>query len=468
MSGEKIYIYHTNDIHSNLNSWPRIANELQEKRAIREEHGDFVLSFDIGDASDRVHPLTEATDGQAISELLNEGQYDAVTIGNNEGITNTKEQLNRLYEKSDYDVLLTNLFDAETNKRPKWATPYKIYKTKTGDRIGVIGMTVPLDATYQRLGWKVTNPVKQLQKFFEEHKEEADFWILLSHLGIDQDRFLAKLFSIPLILGAHTHHALLEGEMVAGTMLTGAGQFGRYIGEVIITKIHEKLQVESAKLIDVKYDLSATPDEKERVANYHERGHQLLNESKIAKIPMNLEYDWTKQTKLADVTLDAIADFAGTDAAIINAGLLMGNMQKGIITADNFHQTYPHPIRVMHCKIKGKYLLKFAEEVNDIDEKMIHQPVRGFGFRGEVFGKLCFKGLSINGKEVRWLGQKIEMEKEYEIALIDYFSFLPFFETLNTYSTQQVLFPNFIRTVVSDYFAKKYPYKMKKGRSDSI
>ena len=71
--------------------------------------------------------------------------------------------------------------------------------------------------------------------------------------------------------------------MVAGTMLTGAGQFGRYIGEVIITKIHEKLQVESAKLIDVKYDLSATPDEKERVANYHERGHQLLNESKIAK-----------------------------------------------------------------------------------------------------------------------------------------------------------------------------------------
>ena len=77
MSDEKVYIYHTNDIHSNLTYWPRIANELQEKRAIREEHGDFVLAFDMGDASDRVHPLTEATDGQAISELLNDGQYDA-------------------------------------------------------------------------------------------------------------------------------------------------------------------------------------------------------------------------------------------------------------------------------------------------------------------------------------------------------------------------------------------------------
>lgn len=459
MSDEKIYIYHTNDIHSNLTYWPRIANELQEKRAIREENGDFVLAFDMGDASDRVHPLTEATDGQAISELLNEGQYDAVTIGNNEGITNSKEQLNHLYDNSDYSVILTNMVDAETNEPPEWATPYKIYETKSGDRIGVLGMTIPLGVTYERLGWQVNNPVKQLQNFFNEHKQEADFWILLSHLGLDQDRFLSKLFSIPLILGAHTHHALLEGEVVAGTMLAGAGQFGNWIGEVIITKVHGKLRVESAKLLDVAQEISPVPNEQEQVARYLERGHQLLNENRMAKIPMSLEHNWTKQTKLADITLDAIADFAGTDAAIINAGLLMKDIESGVVTADHFHQTYPHPIRVMHCKIKGKHLIEFAHELNEIDDKMIHQPVRGFGFRGKVFGKICLKGLSIDGLQVKWLDQAIEMEKEYEIATIDYFSFLPFFDKLNTYSTQQVLFPDFIRTVVSNYFAKNYPYK---------
>lgn len=459
MSDEKIYIYHTNDIHSNLTYWPRIANELQEKRAIREENGDFVLAFDMGDASDRVHPLTEATDGQAISELLNEGQYDAVTIGNNEGITNSKEQLNHLYDNSNYSVILTNMLDTETNASPKWATPYEVYATNSGDRIGVLGMTIPLGETYDRLGWQVNNPVKELQHFFNAHKQEADFWILLSHLGLDQDRLLAKLFSIPLILGAHTHHALLEGELTAGTMLAGAGQFGNWIGEVIITKVHGKLQVESAKLLDVGYDISPVPNEQKQVAGYLERGHQLLNENKIAKIPMSLKHNWTKQTKLADVTLDAIADFAGTDAAIINAGLLMKDIESGVVTADHFHQTYPHPIRVMHCKIKGKHLIEFAHELNEIDDKMIHQPVQGFGFRGKVFGKLCFKGLSIDGPQVRWLDQAIEMEKDYEIATIDYFSFLPFFNKLNTYSTQQVLFPDFIRTVVSNYFAKNYPYK---------
>jgi 5''-nucleotidase/2'',3''-cyclic phosphodiesterase and related esterases len=51
-----------------------------------------------------VHPLTEATDGQAITELLNEGLYDGVTIGNNEGITNSKDELNNLYNAANFPV----------------------------------------------------------------------------------------------------------------------------------------------------------------------------------------------------------------------------------------------------------------------------------------------------------------------------------------------------------------------------
>lgn len=459
MSDEKIYIYHTNDLHSDLTYWPRIANELREKRAIREEKGDFVLAFDIGDAVDRVHPLTEATDGQAISTLLSEGQYDAVTIGNNEGITNSKEQLNQLYQKSEYDVILTNLLDDETKKTPKWATPYKIYRTKTGNRIGVLGMTTPLGETYARLGWKVLNPIKEMQRFFKAYTHKADFWILLSHLGLDQDRLIAKLFNIPLIIGAHTHHALVEGEVVAGTSLAGAGQFGQWLGEIVIGHQHGKLRVEAIQLLNAEKDIRPVADEAKKVAGYIKRGHQLLNAQKLAHIPEKLVYDWTKQTNLADVTLDAIADFAGTNVAIINAGILMGDIEAGTVTADQLHQAFPHPIRIMHCKMKGKHLLEFAQELIHVDRKMIHQQVRGFGFRGKVFGKLCLKGLAIDGSRITWQGENIEQDKEYEFATIDYFSFLPFFSKLNTYSTQTVLFPDFIRNVVAKYLAKEYSDK---------
>src|SRR5699024_5025394 len=168
MQSEKIYIYHTNDIHSDLTFWPRIAQELQDKRAIREQNGDDVFVFDIGDATDRVHPLTEATNGQAITELLNKAKYDAVTIGNNEGITNSKKELNNLYKAANFPVILTNLFDLETGHLPEWVTPYKVFNTKKGDRIGVFGLTTPIYNTYEKLGWKVTNPVKQAQKFYKE------------------------------------------------------------------------------------------------------------------------------------------------------------------------------------------------------------------------------------------------------------------------------------------------------------
>lgn len=459
MSEEKIYIYHTNDIHSNLTYWPRLAKELREKRAIREENGDFVLTFDIGDATDRVHPLTEATDGQAITTLLNEGQYDGVTIGNNEGITNSKMQLNNLYNQANFPVILTNLYDLQTGKRPDWAIPYKIVETNKGTRIGVFGLTTPLEATYEKLGWQVTNPIKEIQKFYRAHWPKADFWILLSHLGIDDDRYISKLFPIPLILGAHTHHVLREGEYAAGTMLTGAGQYGKWLGEVVINRDHGRLRVESARLLNAETEIQPAPKETEKVQYYRERGHELLKEEKVAEIPYDLEYSWSQQTPLADITLDALADFVGTDIALINAGILVNDLKKGVVTADDFHKTYPHPIRAMHVKIQGRDLQNFALEIQEIDRKMTQQPVKGFGFRGHVFGKICYKGLHIDGDKVKLLGEPIDLDREYDVATIDYFSFLSFLDTFNENSEQTVLFPDFIRTVVANYFTKIYPYK---------
>lgn len=459
MSNEKLYIYHTNDIHSDLTYWPRLANELQEKRSIREENGDLVLAFDLGDATDRVNPLTEATNGQAITKLLNQGAYDAVTIGNNEGITNTKEELNQLYEEANFSVILSNLFDNQTKKRPEWAEPYKIIETPWGNRVGIFGLTTPIYETYEKLGWKVRNPIKQTQDFFKKHQNKADFWILLSHLGIEEDRFLAKLFPIPLIIGAHTHHVLQHGEQVAGTTLAGAGQFGNWLGEIRIGRERNHLKVEAIRLLNAENDIRPAEDEEKQRANYIKQGKELLEQDRLAKIPTDLNYDWNKQNLLADVTLDAIADFAGTDAAILNAGLFMGDIEEGVVTAADLHKTLPHPIRVMKCKIKGKHLNDFAKEIKHIDEKMIARPVRGFGFRGRVFGKMCLKGLSVHADGVKWLGESIDSEKDYELATIDYFSFLPFFNTLNRNSVQEVLFPNFLRTIVGNYFTKMYPYE---------
>lgn len=462
MFERKIYIYHTNDIHSDLTYWPRIANELVAKRAIHEAKGHAVFAFDVGDAMDRVHPLTEATDGQSNVARLNEGQFDAVTIGNNEGITNSKEELNALYQDANFPVVLANLYDLETKDHPKWAQPYKIFKTSVGDRIGVFGLTAPLTETYEQLGWKVTNPAQEIQDFRDQHKDKADFWILLSHLGLETDRYLSKIFTIPLIIGAHTHHALQMGEIVGETMLTGAGQFGQWLGEIIISDTPSGLKIESAKLFNAKADLQAVADETDLKKSALAQGHTTLEKDVFADYPEDLHFNWYEQTELADLTLDAIADFAGTDAAIINAGLLMCDIPQGKITADHLHRALPHPIRVMRCKIQGQHLLKAKAEIKRIDQQIMNQAVKGFGFRGKIFGKLCLKGLTIEANRLKWLGEEIKPQEEYVFTTIDYFSFLPFFSILNRYSEKEVLFPDFIRTVVKNYLKKEYPIKNEK------
>ena len=83
---EQLRILHTNDLHSHFEHFPKIGRYL--KKAQADQSVDDIYTFDAGDFMDRSHPLTDATEGQANIKLMNGFNYDAITIGNNEGISN--------------------------------------------------------------------------------------------------------------------------------------------------------------------------------------------------------------------------------------------------------------------------------------------------------------------------------------------------------------------------------------------
>ena len=114
---ETIHIYHTNDIHSHFDSWPKISRHLQSRRQLHRLENEACFVFDIGDHVDRSHPFTEGTAGKGNVALLNRAGYDAVTIGNNEGITMSKKALNTLYEGAEFDVIISNLSDLDGTPR---------------------------------------------------------------------------------------------------------------------------------------------------------------------------------------------------------------------------------------------------------------------------------------------------------------------------------------------------------------
>ena len=53
---------------------------VKAKRSLYQKEGKTVVTIDLGDFSDRCHPLTEATDGRANVAIMNTLAYDLVTM----------------------------------------------------------------------------------------------------------------------------------------------------------------------------------------------------------------------------------------------------------------------------------------------------------------------------------------------------------------------------------------------------
>ena len=86
-------------------------------------------------------------------------------------------------------------------------------------------------------------------------------------------------------------------------------------------------------------------------------------------------------------------------------------------------------------------------------------PIKGLGFRGELFGEICYDGISYDNESqtVYWQGAKVEPQKEYTLATVDHFLYVPFFPTIEIKGRNQVLFPFFIRDVLGQYLKRNYP-----------
>ncbi|MGX7150553.1 bifunctional metallophosphatase/5'-nucleotidase [Enterococcus ureasiticus] len=456
---EEIVIFHTNDLHSHLENWPKIRRYLIGQKEEYKKLGKTVLAVDLGDFVDRWHPLTEATDGQANIELMNEIGYDAATIGNNEGVGNSKEQLNHLYDHRNFDVLLGNLFDLENGQAPDWVRAYKIIETTEKTKIGLIALTAPFPLTYNPNGWDIRSTKEMLPQLIREIQPQCDILVLMSHLGIDEDIKIANEFpEINVLLGSHTHHLFKHGEKINGTQLSAAGKFGYYIGEVHLTIDNGKIVRSEAKAVSTA-ELPTLSTDQSEIEDYTGVGHQLLKAKKIAAIPHSLLVDLNAEHPLIVTTLKALKEKGQTDVAILNNGLFLSDIPKGIVDADQLHETLPHPMHLIRVTLSGAELIRMVKEMEKNRHYLRKFPITGMGFRGKVFGELYYDGLKYDKqkRQVLWQNQPIDLERKYTFTTVDHFMFIPFFPTIELAGEVDFIFPEFIRTVLANYLNEHYP-----------
>ena len=140
-------------------------------------------------------------------------------------------------ERTGLDMIAANIVDAETGE-PVFGSLYKVVEVEGGLRIGIIGI---LDDAIRFPGYIDMSlfrvePVREtLERVLPELKREADFLILLSHLGRERSIELAEeIPEFDLVIVGHGK-PLIKQLVQKGKTIVAATGMGQYLGKIELT-----------------------------------------------------------------------------------------------------------------------------------------------------------------------------------------------------------------------------------------
>lgn len=453
-SPAKLVIIHSNDIHSRLENAARIASIIAGER---DKHGaDRVLALDIGDHIDRMRAETEGSDGAVNIELLNAARYDAVTLGNNEGLTYVPELMGKTYrELASFDVLCANMRELGKGASSDWIKPSAIVR-RGGITVGLIAVTANFIDFYSLIGWDSSDPLEAVQKQVEQLRGKADVIAVMSHVGFSFDRRLAENVSgIDLIMGGHTHHLLEEPLVIGDTFICAAGKHGEYAGLVEIEMKGGRPRIQASCIPVAAFEQD--PASAAIIERYSKSSSIRLSRV-VTRLDVPLPAEPDRETPLCNLLAAGLRRWTGAQIGLVNNGQLLGGLAVGEVTDGLLHALCPSPINPCKMLLKGADLKEALEQ--SLLPEFVGKAIKGFGFRGHVLGTLSVDGMEVTYDTTRDEydrivavtidGKALDEERSYEIGTIDMFTFKVGYESLYHSESRAYYLPEFIRDILAN------------------
>src|SRR5699024_8452064 len=138
---------------------------------------------------------------------------------------------------------------------------------------------------------------------------------------------------------------------------------------------------------------------------------------------------------------------------MLNAGLLIDGFPAGDITYEDVHRICPHPINLCVVTLSGEELLEVVKDA--FSSELMELKLKGFGFRGEVIGRMVFSELDVqtgfdeHGQEyvvdVLYQYEALEKTKMYSVVTADMFTFGRLLPGIAKSDIRTLFLPEFIR-----------------------
>jgi 5'-nucleotidase / UDP-sugar diphosphatase len=369
-------ILHINDFHGNLLSTPGkagkpptggmayIAKMVAEER---EKNPEGTLLLSAGDMFQGT-PISNLFRGKPVIETMNRTGFDAMTLGNHE-FDWGMETFQNLRKASVFPFLSANIIDDKGALLPG-VKPYAIFQKK-GLKIAVIGITTP-ETHYTTKpgnikGYRVIAAGKVLPALIEKVKKEgAGLIIVLSHMGLDDDREMASLVSgIDLIVGGHSHTEVKTPVVVGATIIVQAGYNGQKLGVMKITADTDTKKIVRYSERRILRKVKAGPHDAYDtfVAGIIKKYDDQIR-GEFSRVVGETLVDLRKrpfESNLGNLVCDAMRKAAGSEIAIQNNGGIRTTIPKGKITLEQVYMLLPFDNTLMTMDLTGAQIADILE-----------------------------------------------------------------------------------------------------------
>lgn len=386
MKTKKFTILHSNDMHGDI-----LAEDAKERGKLigglallsgyinkvrkEEENVLFVIAGDMLQGS----IIDTEYKGTSTIEIMNYLAPDVVTIGNHE-VDYGLPHLLFLEKMANFPIVNANLYIKNYNKR--LMHPYLIIQ-KAGFDILFTGITTEAILAGIRMDPLIGSFItleeasKEVGKICNAYKnDDIDLTILLTHIGFESDKKLAKLikpeWGVDMMLGGHSHTVLKKPAKVNDILIAQAGvgtnQIGRF--DITVDDDTNKIIDYEWKLIPITSDI-AKPDKRltEFIASFKKEVDQKYN-TVLCKFGRKHTHPQREvETTLGNLFADAFAQTAQTDVMFLGSGSIRVKELGPLVTLMDFISCFPYDDTLTRFSIPGSQLYDIFSHIMRIENR---------------------------------------------------------------------------------------------------
>lgn len=481
-----LQILHFNDIHSSesfnieitaadnntaasAGGWPGLIQAVSST-----ETSPYKEIIFAGDVFQQGYPLFTYTNGRYDYDMLCRVSPTIITLGNHELYETDTGVLNSFFDyiiqgknNCSFDIVLANVkFDNETIQNE--IKPY-IIKEYGQNKAAYFGLTTNDTGMNNIKGMQIYDPYETAKDIINQLKSAGiNKIIAVTHLGIEQDKKLTKMFpDIDLIVGGHTHTVLGDYSALniksydknypvkinnGSSYIVTAGYQGLILGNINVSFNKDgqiSLNESKPKMLLNPFDNSSLNDEISRYDNFLliEENTEALTEieniyssisldmnkaagetlDNLYTLKANPDYNYNDHyaSSLGSVLSKSLYTAAQTlnykvDAAFINTGALRVNIPKGTITYGLINQAAPYANDLYFVEIYGKDIITYAETY--ISELVTLNNINSFPCMYGTSFKYDAANLKLTEKKILVNNQlkDIDKNKIYNIVISSY------------------------------------------------